>query len=202
MAINLSGYTDIETGLFVKIEVANYRTSPIGTPVAQDLLFSDYYREVAINGDTYLPLGGLVGLGNTRSEIKSSGDSLSITISGIPNDSLKEIIYSDIKGSPVSVYRVLFNATTGEQLAITGNPVGRFFGFVNNYSLDEESDSIELAGTSNIVLECSSYITLLNTFVNGRRTNPVDQTQLYLGDTSFDRVPTLVGQNYNFGAPK
>lgn len=202
MTINLAGYKDIETGLFVKIVVTNYRTSENSTPVTEDLLFSDYYRPVTIGSDTYLPLGGLVTLSNTKSELRASANSLDITISGIPNESIQEIAYSDIKGSPVSIYRGLFNKDTGIALPITGNPVGRFFGFVNNYSIDEEIEILELSGTSTIVLQCNSYISLLNSFVNGRRTNPVDQKQLYPGDASFDRVPTLVGQNYNFGAPK
>lgn len=202
MAINLSGYTDIETGLFVKLEIENYRTTEAGTPVAETLLFSDYYRTVDIGTDEYLPVGDLVSIGTSTSEIKASNSSINITLSGIPNSKLKEVIYSDIKGSKISVYRVVFDSTTGEKLAIDGNPVGRFFGYVNNYNIDNEQDSIELSGTSTITFDCASYIELLSNFVNGRRTNPVDQKQLYPTDTSFDRVPSLIGSNYNFGAPK
>ena len=127
---------------------------------------------------------------------------MNITISGIPNENVQEILYSDIKGSPISVYRVIFDSNTGDILAITGNPAGRFFGYVNNYSIQNEIDVIELAGTTTVSFECGSFVNLLNTFVNGRRTNPVDQKEFFPGDTSFDRVPNLVGSNYNFGAPK
>jgi hypothetical protein len=202
MAINLSGYTDIETGLFVKIQIQNYRTTEAGGATSEVLLFSDYYRTVIIDGETYLPLGQLVSIGTSRSEIRASSDSMNITISGIPNENVQEILYSDIKGSLISVYRVIFDSNTGDILAITGNPAGRFFGYVNNYSTSNEIDVLALEGTTTVSFECGSFISLLNTFVNGRRTNPVDQKQLYPNDTSFDRVPTLVGSNYNFGAPK
>lgn len=198
----LQDYNAVETGLFVKLVVENYRTTPAGAASTQTLTFSDYHREVIITPDLYLPLGGLVSIGASRSEIRSSGDSIKIGISGIPNSSLQEILYSDIKGSTVSVYRGFFDVETGNILPIAGNPAGRFFGYVNNYSIEEELNVAELSGTHTITLECASYINLLKTFVNGRRTNPVDQKLLYPGDTSFDRVPNLVGSNYNFGAPK
>jgi len=202
MSINLSGYTDIESGLFVRLEIENYRTTPGGLATNQVLRFSDYYRTITISGEDYEPLGQLVSIGTATSEIKTSGDSMSIAISGIPDSNLQEILASDVKGSFIRVWRVLFDYKTGEVLSIAGNPTGRFFGYVNNYSLQEELEVLELSGTNTIILECSSYFSLINTFVNGRRTNPVDQKYLFPGDTSFDRVPNLVGNNYNFGAPK
>ena len=202
MSINLSGYTNVESGLFVRIDIENYRTTPGGSASNQILRFSDYYRTIVINSEDYEPLGNLVNVGTAKSEIKTSGDTMNITISGIPNSNLQEILASDIKGSFVQVWRVLFDSTTGEVLSISGNPAGRFFGYINNYNLQEELDVLELSGTNTIVFECASYFSLLNTFINGRRTNPVDQKYLYPGDTSFDRVPNLIGSNYNFGAPK
>jgi len=200
--VDLSSYKSVETGLFARLEIENYRATSGGASSLQVLTFSDYYREVEVNGDTYLPLGKLVNIGNTDSEIRSTGSGLKISLSGIPDSSLQEILYSDIKGSKVSVYRGFFEPNTGDILNITGNPAGRFFGYVNNYSIEEDLEVEELSGTHIITLECSSYINLLKSYVSGRRTNPVDQKELYPGDTSFDRVPNLVGGNYNFGAPK
>lgn len=202
MAINLSGYTDIETALFVRIDIENYRTTVGGSATQNILKFSDYYRDVIVAGEEYEALGKLVNIGISKSEIKSSGDSMVISLSGIPNANLQEVLASDVKGSFVSVYRVIFDATTGDIVTMSGNPTGRFFGYVNNYTIVDEYDNLDLSGTSTIQFDCASYISLLNTFVNGRRTNPFDQKYLYPGDTSFDRVPTLIGSNYNFGAPK
>lgn len=200
MSIDLSTYSSVETGLFVRLNIEKYRTNPTGIPTNEIIRFSDYIRNVTINGEEYLPLGKLVTIGTSKSEIKSAGDSMTITLSGIPTNSLNEILYSEMKGSVVNVYRVFFDAITGEQLSITGNPAGRFSGYVNNYSITEDLDIEELQNTHVINLECSSYISLLKNFVNGRRTNPEDQKELYPGDTSFDRVPSIMGTNYNFGA--
>jgi hypothetical protein len=201
MPIDLSSYTSVETGLFVRIQVDEYKTTSGGSYSAQVLKFSDYIRPITIDSESYTGLGRLVGITATSSELTSSSQGVTITLSGIPNSSIAEIIYSKIKGSPVEVWRVFFNPTTGAQLSITGNPVGRFFGIVNNYSLDEEYDFDSRTATNRITLVCSSIIDVLDNKISGRRTNPVDQKALYPTDVSFDRVPNLKDSFYNFGGP-
>lgn len=200
--IDLSGYTDIETCLLVRLEIDNYRENvgDIAEPVVAN--FSDYYRGLVLDGEDYDPVGKLLAITPSRSELKVSRDSVSVTLSGVPNEDITEILASDIKGSKISIWRALIDSTTGEILPITGNPTGRFFGYVNNYNIEESYEILELEGTHTIQLECSSLISLYNTYVAGRRTNPVDEKLFFPNDVSFDRVPTLVGSNYNFGAPK
>jgi hypothetical protein len=200
--VDLSGYTDIETCLLVRLEIENYRESigDVAEPVVAN--FSDYYRGLVLDGEDYDPVGKLLAVTASRSELKVSRDSITVTISGVPNEDLQEILASDIKGSKISIWRALINSTTGAILSVTGNPTGRFFGYVNNYSIEENYEILELEGTHTIQLECSSFISLYGTYVAGRRTNPVDEKLFFPNDVSFDRVPTLVGSNYNFGAPK
>jgi hypothetical protein len=200
MAINLSSYTAIETGLFVRIDVAYYKASAGATATSEILRFSDYKASVTINGETYLGLGGLVGISGTTSELRSSTSGLTITISGIPNTSIAEIVNSRLKGSPIEVYRVVFNPTTGAQLAIDGNPAGRFFGIVTNYTLDESFDIDARSSSNTIAIECASTSEFLNNKVTGRKTNPKSMKKFYSSDLSMDRVPNLVGANFNFGA--
>jgi hypothetical protein len=202
MAINLSSYSAIETGLFVRIDVAYYKASSGATPTSEILRFSDYKATVTIDGESYVGLGGLVGISSTTSELRSSTGSLTITISGIPNTSIAEIVNSRLKGSPIKVYRVVFDPTTGTQLAITGNPAGRFFGIVSNYTLDEDYDIEARSSSNTIALECASTSEFLNNKVTGRKTNPKSMKSFYSTDLSMDRVPTLVGTNFNFGAPQ
>jgi hypothetical protein len=202
MTIDLSSYTSIETGLFVRIDVSEYRTTSTGSYTNEILRFSDYRASVIVNGETYLGLGGLVGISATTSELKSSSGSVTITISGIPNSSIAEIVNSRIKGSAISIYRVVFNPTTGQQLAITGNPAGRFFGIVSNYTLEEDYDIEARTASNTIALECSSRVEFLANKVVGRKTNPKSMKSFYSTDVSMDRVPNLVGANFNFGAPQ
>lgn len=202
MAIDLSTYDSIGTGLFVRIEVDYYKTSPEATPTSTVLRFSDFNRTVVVNGETYTPLGNLVGITSTTSELKNSSDNLTITISGIPDTSIAEIVNSRIKGCPVQIWRMMFNPNTLLPLSIPGNPVGRFFGMVTNYALDEQYDVVNRSSSNTISLICSSKIDILSNKVAGRKTNPNSEKRFYPSDTSMDRVPNLVGANFNFGVPK
>jgi len=52
------------------------------------------------------------------------------------------------------------------------------------------------------MLECSSSVGLLGQKISGRKTNPQSQNRFYPSDRSMDRVPTLKGTKFNFGAPQ
>lgn len=190
MAIDLTSYRSIQSNLFVKIDLA-YTDSL--------LLFSDNINSIALGDDVYTGLGQLMGVTSSSSDIKNTDSQVTITISGIPNTSLQEIINSRIKGSRVNIYRVFFDAATEEPLAIAGNPAGRFTGFVNNYSLTEELDPTNRSGTNIISIECTGLMSILTNTTKGRRTNPEDQQFWSPGDKSMDRVPGLVGAYWNFG---
>lgn len=202
MPINLSSYTAIETGLFVRIEVDYYKTSAGATPTSTVLRFSDYRGTVTIDGESYVGLGRLLNITPTVSELRGTTGSVTVTISGIPNTSIAEIVNSRMKGCPIKIYRVVFDPVTGTQLAITGNPAGRFFGIVSNYTLEEDYSVDERRSTNTIAMICTSNMEFLDNKVTGRKTNPSSMKQFYPSDESFDRVPSLVGANFNFGAPQ
>lgn len=189
---DLSSYNKIETGLFVQISAGD------GTV----LRFSDYNTVVTIGGYEYIGLGKFVSITTSTSELKTSSGSITIGLSGIPNTSISEIQNMKIKGAQVIVLRVFFDPVTGSVLSIAGNPVGRFFGIVNNYSLDEEFDADTRTSSNTISLICSSVTEVLTNKIAGRKTNPSSFKTFYPNDVSMDRVPNLVGANFDFGAPK
>lgn len=197
--INLTPYSAIRSHLFVKIQVAHYKDSANATPVAKTLLFSDYQTQYVVAGDTYGGLGGLMGVTASASELRASATELSITISGIPNYSIAEIIHSRLKGSPVEIRRVLFDPITNTQLAIAGNPVLRFKGFVNNYALDEDYDIQSRQASNTVTLVCSNAVDVLQNKYAGRKTNPASHRRFYPTDAAMDRVPTIEGFDINFG---
>lgn len=201
MTINLSSYRAVKTGLFVRLAVDYYKTSADAVATSQILTWSDYNDYVTINGEVYTPLNKLANISSTTSEIRGSGNSLTISITGVPTEAIPTFTYSRIKGCPVIVYRVFFDPTTGQQLAISGNPVLRFKGIVNNYSIDESWTPGESLTNNTIVMTCASNLQLLNNKVRGRKTNPSDQQALYPTDTCFDRIPALTKANFNFGSP-
>lgn len=199
MAINLTSYDHIATGLFVRIPVDYYKSNANATPTSTVLRFSDYIHPVTINSESYVGLGKFVGISGSSSELKNSTGDITITLSGIPSGSIDEIVNSRIKGCSVQVWRVIFNSVTLQPLSISGNPVGRFFGIIDNYTLDEEYDIDNMTATNTISLTCSSTVGMLQNKISGRKTNPTSWKAFNSTDISMDRVPSLVGANFNFG---
>lgn len=187
---NLTSFTAVETAIFVKMVVPDYQT----------LTFSNYNRPVIIGDTTYQALGNLLAITESKSDLNATEGTMTITISGIPNISIATILNNKIKGSKIYVYRAFFDADTGAILNITGNPAGRFFGVVNNYSLEETWTQGSSVASNTISLICSSTVELMMNKMSGRRTNPLDQKALYPGDVSMDRIPALAKSNFQFGA--
>lgn len=192
MTINLSGYSNVQSGLFVTIDVD-------GTNVFR---FSDYNTTITIDGYDYKGLGQFVSITTSQSELKTSPGPVSISMSGIPSTSISSVTSLGMKGAKVIVQRIFFDASTGSVLAISGNPVGRFIGIINNYSLNEEYDIVGRTSSTTIVFSCSSVVEILENKIAGRKTNPSSYKNFYPTDISMDRVPALIGANFDFGVPK
>jgi hypothetical protein len=141
--------------------VEDYRDTASGSYTSQNFFFSDCSTEKTINGDVYTPLGFLLGISNTSSELRANGDDVTVNISGIPNTVISAIVNSRFKGSTVEIYRGLYDVTTGDLLAVSPNPIGRFFGIVNNYSIQEDYDN----DTRNIQFDEFTQ-KILNEFIN------------------------------------
>jgi len=200
--MNLSSYTSIQSNLFVRIQVDYYKLNPGDSPTSTVLRFSDLKNPYTLNGETYSGVGALMSITETASELRTSSGELSIVLSGIPNNSIYEIVNSRIKGCPVTIYRAVFDPNTGALISIAGNPAVRYRGFVNNYSLQEEYDIDTRTASNTIVLVCNSSVDVLQNKVTGRKTNPTSQKRFYSTDLSMDRVPTLENATFDFGVPK
>jgi hypothetical protein len=199
---NLSSYSSVQSNLFVRIQVDEYSQTPGGPYTAEVLRFSDAITTYTVDSESYTPLGSLMAITASASELRVSSGELTITLSGIPDTSIAEIVNSKLKGAPVRVYRLFSDATTGTALSIDGNPSGRFRGFVNNYAINEEWDNLTRVATNTLVLSCASAVDVLNRKISGRKTNPESQKRFYPTDLSMDRVPNLENATFNFGAPK
>lgn len=194
MALDLQTRPQIETGLFCRIEIPN-------TPSNEIILVSDYYRAVEIDSETYSGIGQMLTISDTSQDLRSTPGQLSVTLTAIPNGLISTFFSLKVKGSSVRVYRMLFDAATGEEIPGI-NPLGRFNGNIVNYNIEENYDVAQQQATSNIVIQCASKQEQLMRKVSGRRTNPADEKALYPGDLSFDRVMSLANTNLNWGAPE
>ena len=189
MSIDLSNQPHIATALFVKVVV----------PGVETLCFSNYIKSLTFNGDTYSALGELMSVTDTSSELKVSTQELTIGISGIVQQNISDVLTYKFTGSPVYVYRGIFNTTNGTLVTgIGSNPVGKFSGIVNNFSLVETWQGQDASNVLNLV--CSSTVGFLQKKTAGRRTNPTDEKYWYPNDKSMNRVPTLANSKFNFGA--
>ena len=108
MALDLSSYDQLQTNLFVRLDIPSY----------QVLTFSDYHKSLTFGGTTYSGLGQLLSISNTANNLRATTDELSIGISGIPANNITDILNRKIKGSSLKVYRAFFNPITGELLNI------------------------------------------------------------------------------------
>lgn len=169
-----------------------------------ELTFSDYYKDYEIDTINFTGLGKLMSLTNQPSEIRATGQEISITVSGIPNASLQDVLANNYRGSEVVIYNGIFDHQTGELLVDTEveNPVQIFRGIVTNWGLSEDFDNPSLSSSNTIIFTVASEVNLLSNKVNGRRTNPVDHRRYFPNDPSMDRVPNLMRTNFNFGAPQ
>ena len=200
MTINLSSYRNIGTALLCKWVVPSYYDSTTSNTSSQTFTISNCNFPVVYSGSTYQPLGELISITETSSDIRISPGEISIVLSGINTNKIKDILQSQIKGTNIYVWRAIFNPDNGQLLSISGNPAGRFQGIVNNYTIEEDYEPGSINYSNRIVLQCSNTVTSLNNKVSGRRTNPSDQKALYASDLSMDRVLNLANSNFNFGA--
>jgi hypothetical protein len=191
MAINLTPYRSVQTNMFVRLDIPGY----------QVLTFSDYHRSYTLGTTTYQGLGQMLDISNTSNSLRATSEELTLTISGIPDGNVSQILDHKIKGSKIDVYRAFFNPTTGELLNIAGNPAGKFHGVINNYIISDDLDMGSSTGQIVMVLSATSVVDLLNNKITGRRTNPIDEKIFFPNDKSMDRVPALAKSNINFGAP-
>jgi hypothetical protein len=196
LTLDLSSYPSLQTALFVKLDVQDYGTDRFSTmPYAYDLLELDgnYY--------SYTALGQLLAISDTSTDLRASGQELTITLSGIPTTNIALALEPKLRGSTVEVYRAYFDPTSGQLIDQAGNPSGVFQGIVNNFGLGDEIQEGSLSGTVSFTLICSSVVDVMGRKRAGRRTNPLDQRLYFPNDPSMDRVVKIANTNYDFGAP-
>lgn len=190
MPLDLRSYKNITSNLFVRLDLSYINTI---------VRLSDRLVSTTINGESYIAAGNFIGITNSTSDLQNPGGEITITLAGIPNTAITDVLNARLKGSKVRVWRAFFDSTTDELINVAGNPAGRFSGIITNYSIDEEYDVSSRNASNTITLICSTIVDILANTTKGRRTNPTDMKRFYSTDVSMDRVPNLVGTEYDFG---
>jgi hypothetical protein len=198
----LKDYSSVETAMLVKwvYDVPQFGGPPFATFTTR---VSDSYRSITVDSDTYTPLGGFLNISPSSSDIRASDDSVAITFSGIRqtgtnNGDLLQILNkltAKIPGSQITILRVFYEPGTGALLPLDINPIGRFYGFVNNFQINEVKDNVTGQGSTVLTLNASSYKAYLGNQIKGRTTSMGRGTEQH-----FRRVVALKGVNLNWGA--
>jgi hypothetical protein len=188
--IDLRSYSSLETAILVKWEVPNFSTAYI----------TDYNMSISLNGEVYTNIGNLLNISDTTNNLTPTTSDITISLSGIPTNSISTILSQQIKGSTITIYRGFFNPNTNQLIDLDPGPgvsnvLMKFKGIVTNYSISDQIDVSSSTSSSTIALTCNSMVEVLMNKVNGRRTNSSDFT-----DKSMSKVQALSYSNFNFGA--
>lgn len=197
MSVDLSGYqTAVGVCQCVRLDIPSYGV----------LRLSTYHRAINITEPDglvyqYDPAGILLSISEGVSELRASAVETAVALTGIPLQYAVVVQAQRIKGSRLDVYRVFTDPETDQVLAISGNPVFMFRGIVSNYGFSEQFNEFSQDSSLVVNLSCTSLVDLLNTKIQGRRTNSESMRQFYPNDISFDRIVDLIGRPFDFGGP-
>ena len=156
--------------------------------------FSSAYKEETIDGQVFSPLGGLLAVGVQPRDMRVTSADTSVALSGIDGDNIYIVLAEKIKGSKLEIYRGFYN----ENFVMT-TAYKRFTGIITSYNISE--DRHDLVDTFTININASSYKTVLQNRMAGRKTNSTSWKEFYPTDTSMDQVASLADSPYDFGSP-
>lgn len=153
------------------------------------------YNSVIINGgNTYLPMGWMLQVGNVVDDLKSNNGDMTISLTGLISNLIPTILNAPIKGGRVFIGRAYGRSETGPYYIAQ-----RYAGIITNYAIEETEDILNRDRTYTVSITCANINTLLENRVSGQRTNSSDRKYYYPGDVSFDRTKDLQNVNFDFG---
>lgn len=159
--------------------------------------FSSSYTSDNIGGIEYTPLGGLLAVGAQQRSLRVTQADTSVQISGIDGNNIYAVLESQgkIRGAKITITRGFFNPNT----LVLSNAYVRFTGIVTNYSIEEDREGNNDNFT--VTLDASSYKTILENQITGRKTNKTSWQFFDSTDSSMNNVNSLAGFTFDFGMP-
>lgn len=157
----------------------------------------------AVDSQPFDALSGLIAIGDTQRDIKSTANETTITLVGIDQSWLSWVLSQEIKGAQIEMWHGFFDENGA--LITTGGTGGlyKFFtGYINSFSISEQwmEEIREMVGT--ITVAASSIQIILQNRTAGRYTNNNAWQFFNAGDTSMDRISAIETLNYFFGKEK
>tara|TARA_Y100000361_G_scaffold37821_1_gene32371 strand:- start:8138 stop:8722 length:585 start_codon:yes stop_codon:yes gene_type:complete len=141
-----------------------------------DIFITEFHKNLSYGGNSYLASGHLLNI----SEIKTTSDlqinDITISMSGIDQTKISEILSYDYIDREVEVQRALIT----DDDAIYANPVCIFRGRINNPSITDNPNE----GTSTVSINASSYLADFERKPS-RHTNHLEHNYYYPNDDFF-----------------
>ena len=181
--------TQINSAEFVKITVYNDYANTANVNVYP---ISSSYKSETISGTTYDPLGGLMLVGAQNRDLRVTAGDTNIVVSGIGGNNIGLVLDSKVRGSEVEVIRGFYDANY-----VLTNTYPRFTGIITSYALEEDRSGNDDIFT--ITLSASSYKTVLENRIAGRKTNKESWRFFNASDASMDNVYSIAGVQFDFG---
>ena len=180
---------------FVKLTIYNEYGNTANNNV---YTFSSSYQSETIDGQVYTPLGGLLAVGVQQRDIRVTSADTSISLSGIDGNNMYVVLGTLIRGSKLEITRGFYggDGNVANNYVLTSS-AKRFTGIVTNYQISEERQDQDDNFT--ITLNASSFKSVLENRIAGRKTNSESWKEYNPTDTSMDRVPSLADRAFSFG---
>ena len=115
-----------------------------------------------------------------------------IALSGVSGNNIYVVLDNKIRGSKLEITRGFYD----NNYNLTSN-AHRFTGIVTNYQITEERQDQDDNYT--VSLMASSFKSILENRIAGRKTNSESWKEYNPTDTSMDRVPSLADRAFSFG---
>lgn len=183
--------TAINTAEFVKLTIYNEYGNTANTTVHT---FSSSYQPETIGNLTYTPLGGLLSVGSQKRDIRVTSGDTTIALSGVDGNNIYIVLATKIRGSEVEVLRGFYDNNY-----VLQNTYNRFTGIVTNYNITEDLDNDTNLDTFTVSISASSYKTVLENRIAGRKTNQESWQYFNPTDTSMNQVYAIAGVQFDFG---
>jgi hypothetical protein len=173
--------------------LANNTGSGNGTAYEVEVhTFSSAYKFETINNQEYTPLGGLLAVGHQQRDMRVTSADTSVSLSGVDGDNIQYVLADKIRGSKLEIIRGFYNNNY-----VLANSAQRFTGVVTGWSINEDRQGNDDNFT--VTLNASSYKSVLENRIAGRKTNPISWKEYSPTDTSMDQVYSLADQWFDFG---
>jgi hypothetical protein len=178
---------------FVKLTIYNDYNDPTDTTI---VTASSSYKDETIGGVTYSALGGLLAVGNQQKNLRVTSADTTIALSGISGTAINTVLDNNIRGSLLEISRGFYNNSDVLDVA---NVAPRFTGIITSYNIDE--DRQQKTNNFSVTVNASSYKTVLENRLAGRRTNRESWQSFNSTDSSMNNIYSIATQLFDFGKP-